>query len=271
MTNRQGSRGGAGKGGGRVSKYSAGKSGAKKSASGVHVSVQRTPTVRLKRKKGRTNSQQRWLQRQLNDPFVSEARRRGLRSRAAFKLMELDERFDLLKRGARVVDLGAAPGGWSQVAIDIVGEEGVVIGIDLTPVDPIDGVTFIEGDFLDANAPAMLKEKIGGLADVVMSDMAAASTGHAPSDHLKIMALAECAFDFAVTILAPGGGFVAKVLQGGTERSLLTLLRGSFTKVVHAKPEASRKESAELYVVGLGFRGAPSETTSEVTSEETSK
>ncbi|MGY8961085.1 MAG: RlmE family RNA methyltransferase, partial [Alphaproteobacteria bacterium] len=179
--------------------------------------------------------------------------------------------FDLIKRGARVVDLGAAPGGWSQVAIDIVGEEGVVIGIDLTPVDPIDGVTFIEGDFLDANAPAMLKEKIGGLADVVMSDMAAASTGHAPSDHLKIMALAECAFDFAVTILAPGGGFVAKVLQGGTERSLLTLLRGSFTKVVHAKPEASRKESAELYVVGLGFRGAPSETTSEVTSEETSK
>ncbi|MBL4721049.1 MAG: RlmE family RNA methyltransferase [Alphaproteobacteria bacterium] len=265
MTNRRGSRGGAGKNSGRGSKVAygknrfgktkGGKSGAGASILGSHVSVQRTLTVRLKRKKGRTNSQQRWLQRQLNDPYVSEAQRRGLRSRAAFKLMELDQRFELLKRGAKVIDLGAAPGGWSQVAIDVVGETGVVVGIDLSPVAPMEGVIFLEGDFLDPDAPDRLKRELGGLADVVLSDMAAATTGHAPSDHLKIVALAETAIDFAVTVLAPGGGFVAKVLQGGTERTLLTKLRQNFARVIHAKPESSRKESAELYVVAMGFRG----------------
>jgi 23S rRNA (uridine2552-2'-O)-methyltransferase len=254
-------RGGAGKRGGKggSGKGEAGKGGASKGGGkgfGSHVSVQRTPTVRLKRKKGRTNSQQRWLQRQLNDPFVSEARRRGLRSRAAFKLMELNERFDLLKPGARVVDLGAAPGGWSQVSVDIVGLEGAIVGIDLLPIDPIEGVVFIEGDFLDPGAPDLLTRALGGPADLVLSDMAASSSGHAGTDHLKIIALAEIAFDFAATVLAPGGAFVAKVLQGGTEQGLLTLLREHFTKVIHAKPEASRKESAELYVVAMGFHGA---------------
>lgn len=255
MTNRR--RGGAGRGSskGGFGKGGSGKSGAGKGV-GVHVSVQRTPTVRLKRKKGRTNSQQRWLQRQLNDPFVSEARRRGLRSRAAFKLMELDQRFNLLKTGARVVDLGAAPGGWSQVSADIVGPTGAIIGIDLLPIDPIEGAIFIEGDFLDPDAPERLKRELGGAADVVLSDMAASSSGHAGTDHLKIVALAEIAFDFAASVLAPGGAFVAKVLQGGTEKTLLTLLRGNFDKVVHAKPEASRKESAEQYVVATGFHGA---------------
>ncbi|MBT5111402.1 MAG: RlmE family RNA methyltransferase [Rhodospirillaceae bacterium] len=250
MTSRR--RGGAGRGSG---KDGSGKSGAGKGAS-IHVSVQRTPTVRLKRKKGRTNSQQRWLQRQLNDPFVSEARRRGLRSRAAFKLMELDQRFNLLKPGARVVDLGAAPGGWSQVSADIVGPNGVIVGIDLLPIDSIEGAIFIEGDFLEPDAPDRLKRELGGAADLVLSDMAASSSGHAGTDHLKIVALAEIAFDFAATVLAPGGAFVAKVLQGGTEKTLLTLLRGNFDKVIHAKPEASRKESAELYVVATGFHGA---------------
>ena len=249
MTNRRwgGARGGPGKGG-------PGQTGGGKDV-GVHVSVQRTPAVKLKRKKGRTNSQQRWLQRQLNDPFVSEARRRGLRSRAAFKIMELDQRFALLKPGARVVDLGAAPGGWSQVSIDIVGPKGAVVGIDLLPIEPIEGAIFIEGDFLDPDAPERLRRELGGPADLVLSDMAASSTGHSGTDHLKIVALAEIAFDFAATVLAPGGGFVAKVLQGGTELTLLTLLRGNFAKVIHAKPEASRKESAELYVVATGFHG----------------
>ncbi|MDE0815629.1 MAG: RlmE family RNA methyltransferase [Alphaproteobacteria bacterium] len=247
-------RGGAGKRGG---KGGAGKGGSAKSGgkgSSLHVSVQRTPTIRLKRKKGRTNSQQRWLQRQLNDPFVIEARRRGLRSRAAFKLMELNERFDLLKPGARVVDLGAAPGGWSQVSADIVGPKGSIVGIDLLPIDPIEGVVFIEGDFLDPEAPDHLMRELGGAADLVLSDMAASSSGHAGTDHLKIIALAETAFYFATTVLTPGGAFVAKVLQGGTEQGLRTLLQKHFTKVVHAKPEASRKESAEQYVVAIGFR-----------------
>lgn len=210
--------------------------------------------MRLRRKKGRSNSSQRWLQRQLNDPYVAEARRLGYRSRAAFKLIELNEKYGLLHSRDRVVDLGAAPGGWSQIAVSIAGPAGKVIGIDLLPIEPVEGVVFIEGDFLDPDAPVRLRRLLDGPADVVMSDMAASSTGHAQTDHLKIMALAETAYEFAQSVLKPGGRFIAKVLQGGTERELLTRLKRDFQKVIHAKPAASRKESAEMYVIAIGYR-----------------
>jgi 23S rRNA (uridine2552-2'-O)-methyltransferase len=213
---------------------------------------------RVKTAGKRTSSQNRWLARQLNDPYVARAKREGFRSRAAFKLIEMDERFKILKPGQRVVDLGAAPGGWAQVAAAKVGSpagQGRVVGIDLLDIDPIAGVAFTVMDFLDVDAPERLKAMLGGKADVVMSDMAANATGHKKTDHLKIVALAELAIDFAREVLAPGGAFVAKVLQGGTESTLLADLKRDFTVVRHVKPAASRADSAELYVLATGFRG----------------
>ena len=221
--------------------------------------VGRRASVRLKTARGRTVSSQRWLQRQLNDPYVAEAKKRGYRSRAAFKLLQLDHQLRFLKAGARVIDLGAAPGGWTQVAVERVRSEkgggGVVVGIDITPVEPIAGATVLAKDFYDDDAPEALKVLLGGPADVVMSDMAASATGDPQVDHLRIMALAEAAHDFARQVLKPGGAFVAKVLQGGTERTLLDQLKRDFAKVRHVKPAASRADSAEMYVVGTGFRG----------------
>ena len=182
----------------------------------------------------------------------------GYRARSAYKLIELDDRFRFLKRGARVVDLGAAPGGWSQVAALRTGADqgnGTIVGIDIAAIEPVRGVHFLALDFLDPSAPARLKELLGGPADVVMSDMAAPSTGHSQTDHLRIIGLAEAAFEFAEEILAPGGAFLAKVLRGGTEKSLLDRLKRHFREVKHVKPPASRADSAEIYVVALGFRG----------------
>ena len=221
----------------------------------------RPAAVRVKSTSGRSASSTQWLERQLNDPYVSEAKRQGYRSRAAFKLLQLDDRFHLLKPGARVVDLGSAPGGWTQVASARVKAEagkGRVVGIDLLPTDPVPGAVLLREDFLAATAPEALRAALGGPADVVLSDMAAPATGHAPTDHLRVMALAEAAYDFARAVLAPGGGFVAKVLQGGSERALLEALKRDFATVRHAKPPASRAESAEVYVVAQGFRGTGS-------------
>ena len=214
---------------------------------------------RLKTARKRTLSSQKWLERQLNDPYVARARREGYRSRAAYKLIEIDEKYHLLKPGQRVVDLGAAPGGWSQVAARKVGSaegRGRVVGIDLLPIDPLPGVDFVELDFLDEAAPKKLEEWLGGAADVVMSDMAANTTGHKKTDHLRIVGLAEAAIQFAREILAPGGTFLAKVIQGGTESRLLADLKRDFATVRHVKPAASRSDSAELYVLATGFRGA---------------
>jgi 23S rRNA (uridine2552-2'-O)-methyltransferase len=212
--------------------------------------------VRVKTSRKRTISSTLWLQRQLNDPYVMRAKKEGLRSRAAYKLIEMDERYHLLKTGQKILDLGAAPGGWSQYAIKKVGPKGRVIGIDLLDIDPIPDVEFTIMDFLEEDAPDRLKAMLGGLADGVMSDMAANTTGHKKTDHLKIIGLAELAIHFATEVLAPGGFFVAKVFQGGTEGELLTLLKRDFKTVRHVKPEASRAGSAELYVLATGFRGA---------------
>jgi 23S rRNA (uridine2552-2'-O)-methyltransferase len=212
-------------------------------------------TVRVKTAGKRSQSSTRWLERQLNDPYVAEAKKQGYRSRAAFKLLQLDDKFHFLKEGARVVDLGAAPGGWCQVAVDRVGERGKVVGIDLLPMDPIPGADLTQMDFMRDEAPDELKRRLDGLADVVLSDMAASSTGHSQTDHLKIMALAETAYDFAKDVLAKGGVFICKVLQGGATGELLKLLKRDFAEVKHVKPPASRSDSAEIYVVALGFRG----------------
>ena len=233
------------------------KRGARRRGGGAPTAT-RAPAVRVKTAKRRTASSTQWLERQLNDPYVSEARRLGYRSRAAFKLIELDDRFHFLKPGARVVDLGAAPGGWTQVAVERVragAGRGRVVGIDLLAVDPIPGAVLLRGDFLDAAAPTALRQALGGPADVVLSDMAAPSTGHAATDHLRVVALAEAAFAFAREVLAPGGTFIAKVFQGGAERELLAALKRDFASLRHAKPPASRSESAEIYVVAQGFRG----------------
>jgi 23S rRNA (uridine2552-2'-O)-methyltransferase len=215
--------------------------------------------VRLKTARQRKASSQRWLERQLNDPYVAAARREGYRSRAAFKLIEIDDKLRLLKPGKRVVDLGAAPGGWSQVAAERVRAaegRGQVVAIDLLPMEPTAGVAFVELDFMDPGAPARLRGLLReGKADVVLSDMAAQGTGHARTDHLRIMGLAEAAAEFACEVLSPGGAFLCKVLQGGTERALLERLKRAFATVRHIKPPASRSESAELYVVATGFRG----------------
>ena len=215
--------------------------------------------VRVKTSKGRKIGSTLWLQRQLNDPYVAQAKADGYRSRAAYKLIGINERQHLLRRGQRVVDLGAAPGGWSQVAAREVGstaEHPLVVGIDYLDMDPIDGVILLKKDFNDADAPQMLIDALGGhKADLVLSDMASPTTGHRATDHIRIMALVEIAADFAVQILAPGGAFVAKVFQGGTEHELLALLKRHFTTTLHAKPPASRSDSAETYLVAKGFRG----------------
>ena len=216
----------------------------------------RRATVRVKTARGRTVSSTRWLSRQLNDPYVVEAKKRGYRSRAAFKLLQLDDQFHFLKPGGRVVDLGAAPGGWTQVSVERVkAGRGTVIGIDITPVEPVPGATVLTKDFYDEDAPAELKGLLGGPADVVLSDMAASAIGDPQTDHLRIMGLAEAAHHFAREVLKQGGTFVAKVLRGGTERVLLDQLKRDFAKVRHVKPEASRADSAEMYVVATGFRG----------------
>jgi len=228
-------------------------------SSGSGPGSQRQLKVRVKKTPQRSVSSQRWLERQLNDPYVAAAQREGYRSRAAYKLMEIDDKERLLKTGKRVLDLGAAPGGWSQIAaerVKAVDGKGQVVAIDLLDMEPIAGVEFVRLDFMDETAPGRLKAMLrDGGADIVLSDMAAQGTGHARTDHLRIMGLAEAAVEFACEVLAPGGAFVCKVFQGGTERELLDLLKKSFAKVKHVKPPASRAESAELYVVALGFRG----------------
>ena len=212
---------------------------------------------RVKTANKRSASSTRWLDRQLNDPYVAEAKKRGFRSRAAFKLLQLDERFHFLKSGAHVVDLGAAPGGWTQVAAESVLKKGKgkVVGIDILAMDPVPGATILHLDFMTEEAPEQLKALLDGDADVVLSDMAASATGHQRTDHLKIMALAETAYAFAAEVLAPGGTFIAKVLQGGATGDLLKELKRDFEEVKHVKPPASRKDSAEIYVVALSFRG----------------
>jgi 23S rRNA (uridine2552-2'-O)-methyltransferase len=209
---------------------------------------------RVKTARGRTASSVRWLERQLNDPYVKQARAEGYRSRAAYKLAELDERFGLLKGVQRVVDLGIAPGGWSQI-VRKRAPKAAVVGIDLLPTEPLDGVTILQMDFTAEEAPETLTEALGGAPDLVLSDMAANTVGHKQTDHLRTMGLVELAADFAVETLAPGGAFVAKVLAGGTDAELLALLKRHFRTVKHAKPPASRKGSSEWYVVAQGFKG----------------
>ena len=210
--------------------------------------------TRVKTAKGRKIGSTRWLERQLNDPYVKRARAEGYRSRAAYKLIELDERFGFLKGAKRIVDLGIAPGGWSQVARQRL-PQSAVVGIDLLPTDPLDGVTILQMDFMDEKAPDLLKEALGGPADLVLSDMAANTVGHPQTDHLRTMALVEAGLLFATEILRPGGAFVAKVLAGGADSALVAELKRNFTSVKHAKPPASRKGSSEWYVVAQGFKG----------------
>ncbi|MBR4927580.1 MAG: RlmE family RNA methyltransferase [Alphaproteobacteria bacterium] len=213
----------------------------------------------LKKVKGRRASSVRWLQRQINDPYVLEAQRLGFRGRAAFKIMQLDDQFHFFKPGRRVVDLGCAPGGWSQVAVDRVKstpENPLVVGMDLLPADPIAGAKLVQMDFTCDEAPAKLEELLGGhRADIVMSDMAANTTGVHSLDHLRIMGLLEMAYDFAIKVLNPNGVFIAKIFQGGTENEFLAQMKRDFTVVKHAKPDASRKDSSEVYVVATGFKG----------------
>jgi 23S rRNA (uridine2552-2'-O)-methyltransferase len=213
---------------------------------------------RVRTARGRSVSSTHWLARQLNDPYVLRARREGYRSRAAYKLIELDDRFKLLRGGGRVVDLGAAPGGWSQVAVarTKAPQKGKVVAIDVLAVAPVPGAIMLEMDFLAPGAPDALMAALAGPADLVLSDMAAPATGHGATDHVRIVALAEAAYDFARGVLADGGAFVAKVYQGGAEGELLKGLKRDFVTVRHAKPPASRAESAEVYVVAQGFRGA---------------
>lgn len=210
--------------------------------------------VRVKTAKRRTISSTRWLDRQLNDPYVRRAKAEGYRSRAAYKLIELDERFRFLKGARRVVDLGIAPGGWSQV-VRRQATKSEIVGIDVLPTDPIDGVTILEMDFMDDVAPVRIREALGARADLVLSDMAANTIGHAGTDHLRTMALVEAAAEFARESLAPGGAFVAKVLAGGADSEFVASLKRDYMTVKHAKPPASRKGSSEWYLVARGFRG----------------
>ncbi len=215
--------------------------------------------ARLKQEKRRTPSSRAWLERQISDPYVARAKREGFRSRAAFKLAEIDDKYHVLRPGARVIDLGAAPGGWTEIAARRVGANGRAIALDILDMKPIAGVEFLKLDFLDETAPQRLKEMLGGKAqgkvDVVLSDMAANATGHRQTDHLRIMALAEAAAGFAHEVLAEGGTLLCKVLQGGTEAALLAELKRDFASVKHVKPPASRGDSAELYLLARGFRG----------------
>jgi len=211
--------------------------------------------IQLRITRWRKPSSARWLSRQLNDPYVAEARRLGYRSRAAFKLIELDNRFRLLRPGQRVVDLGCAPGGWTQVAVARVGRYGIVVSVDVAETATLPGATLLTADIRDPATLAAIGNALGGPADVVLSDMAPAATGHAATDHLRIVALTEDALAAASRILKPGGAFVAKVFQGGAEGELLAALKRDFAELRHAKPPASRAESAETYVVATGFRG----------------
>ncbi len=256
---------GGSKGGGRTgkgtqsSKGSSSKSGSSKGAATRGFGGARQMDVRLKTARGRTLSSQRWLERQLNDPYVAAAKRAGWRSRAAFKIIEIDDKHHFLKAGARVIDLGAAPGGWSQVAaqrVKALEGKGQVVAIDYLAFDAIAGVDILQLDFMDDSAPKKLTGLLReGRADIVLSDMAAPTSGHTQTDHLRIMGLAETALAFALEVLTPGGAFLCKVFQGGTERGLLDQLKQSFTSVRHIKPPASRSDSAELYVLAMGFRG----------------
>lgn len=264
MSGKGAGKGGTGKGGGGRSggPRGPGHGGPGRGAPGRGA---RDLAERVRTARGRKLSSTRWLERQLNDPFVAAAKREGYRSRAAYKLIGIDERVHILRPGARVVDLGAAPGGWTQVAVARVGAEsegkrrGLVLGVDLQEMDPIPGATLLRLDFLDDGAEDAVRVALGSgaesAADVVLSDMAAAATGHRRTDHIRTMALAEAAAGFAVEVLAPGGAFVAKVLQGGTEAGLLAELKRAFARVAHLKPPASRADSAEIYVVATGFRG----------------
>ncbi len=223
--------------------------------------------IRVKTAKKRTVSSTKWLERQLNDPYVARARAEGYRSRAAFKIKEMDEKHKLFHKGTRVVDLGAAPGGWSQVAARAVGSteaNPLVVGIDYLEMDPIPGVILLKKDFTEDDAPQMLIDAMGGKkADLVMSDMAWPTTGHRPTDHLRIVQLVEIAADFALDVLAPGGTFVAKVFQGGTEHELLHMLKRHFKSTFHAKPPSSRSDSAEAYLIAKGFKGNRDDARSE--------
>ncbi|WP_245605121.1 RlmE family RNA methyltransferase [Sphingomonas astaxanthinifaciens] len=210
--------------------------------------------TRVKTAKGRKVGSTKWLQRQLNDPYVKKAKAEGYRSRAAYKLIELDEKFGLLRGAQAVVDLGIAPGGWSQV-VRKKAPRAAVVGIDFLPVDPLDGVTILHMDFTDEDADARLKEALGGPADLVLSDMAANTVGHPQTDHLRTMGLVELGLEFAKDVLKPGGAYVAKVLAGGTDNQLLAELKKHFATVKHAKPPASRKDSSEWYVIAQGFKG----------------
>ena len=252
MTRRKGSKGGARGGGGAAGGGAGG-------SDGKPVGSSRKLHTRVRTARGRKTSSTRWLQRQLNDPYVLEARRQGFRSRAAFKLIELDERFGVLKPGLRVVDLGAAPGGWTQVAVARTrgGPTGLVVGADILDWGDVAGALCLTLDFMDPDAPDIIRRHCGGPVDVVLSDMAAPTTGHRQTDHLRVMALAEAAWEFAEETLAPGGAFVCKVFQGGTEDTLLKRIKATCATVRHAKPPASRKDSAEVYLVAQGFRGAP--------------
>ena len=244
--------GGGGSGRGGSGRGGSGRGGPGRAGSGRGLGQKLKPGKR-------SASSRRWLSRQLRDPYVAEARRQGYRSRSAFKLAQIDDKAKFLKRGARVVDLGAAPGGWTQVALERVGPTGKVVGIDVTEMEPIPGAVLLLGDVREPEALERVRVALDGPADVVLSDMAAPSTGHAKTDHLRIMGLIEIALDFAEQILAPGGTFAAKVLQGGTEAEVLKRLKAGFAKVRHVKPPASRSDSAEMYVVASGFRGVPAE------------
>ena len=208
---------------------------------------------RLKSSKPRTKSSKAWLERQLNDPYVRAAKAQGYRSRAAYKLMEMDDKYHFLKRGMKVVDLGAAPGGWTQVLVERCGPSNV-IGVDLQPMEPMEGAVLLELNFMDNAAPGIIREKLDGPVGAVVSDMAAPATGHRETDHLRVMGLCEAALEFACEVLKPGGIFICKVLRGGTERALLETLKQRFGRVLHMKPPASRSDSAEMYVIALNFR-----------------
>jgi 23S rRNA (uridine2552-2'-O)-methyltransferase len=212
---------------------------------------------RVRSTRARSASSTRWLERQLNDPYVQAAKVQGYRSRAAFKLKELDARFHLLKRGARVLDLGAAPGGWSQIAAERVGETGKVVAADVLAMEPIAGVEIFQHDVTDPGSLALLKRSLGGPADVVLSDMASSTTGHRETDHIRTLALFEAGLDVAVEVLKPGGAFVGKVFQGGATKDVLARVKKHFAEVKHVKPPASRAESVELYLVAMKFRDCP--------------
>ena len=228
--------------------------------SAKEVRGRKSLAVRVKTAKFRSKSSTKWLQRQLNDPYVAEAQRVGYRSRAAFKLIQLDERFHFLGKGKRIVDLGCAPGGWTQVAVMRNKGAGKVVGIDILETQPIAGATLIQQDFTEPDAPEKLKALLNGKADIVMSDMAANTIGHQQTDHLRTIALVEIAYEFAKEVLDDGGIFIAKVFKGGMENSLLNDIKKNFAKVVHAKPDASREGSPEEYLVAMGFRGNSTET-----------